>query len=166
MARKPLTIFDRKLRMIISSNIKRLMGDMTQAQLSDLTGIPQSTLSGYIAERSTPHPDQVQRLADTFGVPKSAIDPRFDTEQTELTNLKISPQARQVITSMNKLNSLGQDKVVDYADDLTHNSQYSKLQEAPVEYKVAAYDGNLSDEDRDAIIKMVKEIEDDEDEQT
>lgn len=49
MARKPLTIFDRKLRMIISSNIKRLMGDMTQAQLSDLTGIPQSTLSGYIA---------------------------------------------------------------------------------------------------------------------
>lgn len=73
-----------------------------------------------------------------------------------------SPKITKVITSMNKLNSLGQDKVVDYADDLTHNSQYSKLQEAPVEYQVAAYDGNLSDEDRDALIRRVKELEQEE----
>lgn len=54
MPRNKLSKFDRELREIISENLKKYAGHLTQGQLSDLTGIPASTLSGYFSMRSTP----------------------------------------------------------------------------------------------------------------
>lgn len=77
MPRAELTDFDKKIRKQISENLKRLTKHLTQYQLSDMTGIPASTLSGYFAERSTPDPARVQIIADALGVSKDKIDPRF-----------------------------------------------------------------------------------------
>lgn len=80
MPRNKLSKFDVSLRQQISSNLKRLCENMTQAQLSELTGIPESTLSGYFAMRSTPNAGTVQKIADALHVNKSDIDPRFSTD--------------------------------------------------------------------------------------
>lgn len=77
MPRTELTVFEKAVRKIIAHNLKRLTKGMTQYQLSERTGIPQSTLSGYFAERSTPDPGRVQKIADALGVSKEEIDPRF-----------------------------------------------------------------------------------------
>lgn len=77
MPRTELTIYEKAVRKIIAENLKRLTKGMTQYQLSEKTGIPQSTLSGYFAERSTPDPGRVQRIADALCVSKEEIDPRF-----------------------------------------------------------------------------------------
>ncbi len=77
MPRTELTIFEKAVRKLIAENLKRLTKGMTQYQLSERTGIPQSTLSGYFAERSTPDPGRVQKIADALGVSKEEIDPRF-----------------------------------------------------------------------------------------
>ena len=79
MTRNKLSEFDKRLRAEISANLKRYTGQMTQGQLSALTGIPASTLSGYFAERSTPSAGNVQKIADALGIDKSDIDPRFST---------------------------------------------------------------------------------------
>ena len=53
---------------------------MIKSQLSDLTGIPESTISGYFAMRSTPNAGNVQKIADALSVKKSDIDPRFSPD--------------------------------------------------------------------------------------
>ena len=84
MARNKLSPLDIKVREDISNNLKRLAHGRTQQQISDETGIPVSTLSGYFAKRSTPNAGAVQKLADYFGVNKSDIDPRYGTSPQNL----------------------------------------------------------------------------------
>ena len=82
MARSKLSVFDMRLRETISSNLKRLTNGMTQEDLSNLTGIPQSTLSGYFAKRSTINVGNLQKIADALNVSKEDIDPiRFKSQQ-------------------------------------------------------------------------------------
>ena len=80
MPRNKLSKFDKSLREQISNNLKRFCENMTQSQLSDLTGIPESTISGYFAMRSTPNAGNVQKIADALSVKKSDIDPRFSPD--------------------------------------------------------------------------------------
>ncbi|WP_418521048.1 helix-turn-helix domain-containing protein [Megasphaera massiliensis] len=80
MPRNKLSKFDRELREIISENLKKYAGHLTQGQLSELTGIPASTLSGYFSMRSTPNAGNIQKIADALGLNKSDLDPRFSSE--------------------------------------------------------------------------------------
>ena len=80
MPRNKLSHFDRNLRKRISENLKKYAGHLTPYQLSDMTGIPASTLSGYFSMRSTPNAGAVQKIADALNVNKSDIDPRFLTK--------------------------------------------------------------------------------------
>ncbi len=61
----------------ISKNLKRLSEGKTQAEISQHTNIPTSTLSGYFAERSTINPENTEKLATFFNVSLEKIDPRF-----------------------------------------------------------------------------------------
>ncbi len=75
--RHELSPFERNIRRIIAQDLKIACQGMTQNDLAVRTGIPNSTLSGYFAERSTPSPGNVQRIANALGIHKSDIDPRF-----------------------------------------------------------------------------------------
>lgn len=63
----------------ISININELLNHTgtKQVELSKNTGIPTSTLTGYVKGTSMPIPGNVQKIADFFNVEKSAVDPRF-----------------------------------------------------------------------------------------
>lgn len=63
----------------ISVNINELLNRTRtkQVELSKYTGIPTSTLTGYVKGTSMPIPGNVQKIADFFNVEKSAVDPRF-----------------------------------------------------------------------------------------
>jgi len=82
--RHELSPFERNIRRIIAQNLKIACQGMTQNDLAVRTGIPNSTLSGYFAERSTPSPGNVQKIANALGIHKSDIDPRFG--HSELAN--------------------------------------------------------------------------------
>ena len=77
MARPPLNNFEKQLRKEISDNLKRITRGRTQAQISQMTGIPASTISGYFSQRSTIKEENVKKIAKAFGVPEIEIDPRF-----------------------------------------------------------------------------------------
>ena len=97
MARATLSTFDKHLRQTISANLKKYMGDMTQAELSEISGIPTSTISGYVAMRSTPTAGNVERLASVLNVKKSDIDPRFNSSILESPNLQFLPIEKHTI---------------------------------------------------------------------
>lgn len=79
MARGSLTPQEIENRETISKNINRLIEEknVTQVDISNHTGIPKSTITGYVKATSTPNSGNIQKLADYFEVPKSSIDPRF-----------------------------------------------------------------------------------------
>lgn len=87
MPRNKLQDPEKVARHNISINLKRLSHGLTQKDLSELTNIPASTLSGYFAERSTPNAGALQKIADALHVDKSEIDPRYRTESKQIDNL-------------------------------------------------------------------------------
>lgn len=89
MPRNQLSDFDKQLRKQISENLKLHSKGLTQYEISNLTGIPASTISGYFAMRSTPNAGNIQKLASALGVTKADLDPRF-TEQN--FSSKIQPE--------------------------------------------------------------------------
>lgn len=109
MPRNKLSKFDKSLREQISTNLKKYTENLTQYQLSDMTGIPVSTLSGYFAIRSTPSAGNVQKIADALHVKKSDIDPRFssdflnsnkDSELTEKDEREIESDLEDMMNSV------------------------------------------------------------------
>ncbi|WP_424685104.1 helix-turn-helix domain-containing protein [Enterococcus sp.] len=94
--RKALSPYDIDLRKVISSNLKRLTKTrgLTQMDLAEKTGIPQSTLSGYFAERSTINFKNLEIVANFFKVDKSEIDPRYGNngfQSGTVTHTKLEP---------------------------------------------------------------------------
>ncbi|MFX3677748.1 helix-turn-helix transcriptional regulator [Streptococcus suis] len=77
--RGKLTPQEIELMSVISANINRYLTEQNKKQidLSRGTGIPPSTLTGYVKGTSLPIPGNVQKIADYFGLKKSDIDPRF-----------------------------------------------------------------------------------------
>ncbi len=78
MPRNKLSVFERAARESISANLKNCMHGMTQAELSKKTGIPITTLSGYIRKKSTPNAETLEKLASALNVKISDIDPRYE----------------------------------------------------------------------------------------
>lgn len=137
MPRNKLSKFDRELREIISENLKKHAGHLTQAQLSEITGIPASTLSGYFAMRSTPNAGNVQKIADALHLQKSDIDPRFSPEFLKTGTLKYK------ITAV-ELTAKDEREIESDLEDMM-NSMVS-----------AAYDGQDNIEDIEAFKATIK----------
>lgn len=96
MARKPLSAEDREIRKIIAANLKRITHGYTRAQVSDMTGIPTSTLSGYFIEKSTISKENAEIIANKFGVDKADIDPRY-SRKYDLIDLK-----KEIVEELNE----------------------------------------------------------------
>lgn len=122
--RGKLTPQDKKDMKVFSANLNSILSDRNckQAELSRATGIPPSTLTGYVKGTSLPIPGNVQKIADFFGVPKSTLDPRFVTANPviysvvgESWNNPISPTS-SIQTIYDELKPPRQDKVLNYAE--------------------------------------------------
>ena len=123
MPRNRVTPFDIKIRKTIAANIDKFLKirGFTQDKLSDLTGIPQSTLSGYMRATSTPDCGQIQKIAFALGVQKSDIDPIRFTEQTE--KLAISDDGLRMAELFNSLSPEDQKFALKFASFLLEQSK-------------------------------------------
>ena len=78
--KRKITIFERMAREEIAKNIKTYMalrGKISQKKLSELTGIPASTIANYSNMSSTPAPEAVKKIAKALDVAPEDIDPRL-----------------------------------------------------------------------------------------
>lgn len=124
MPRNKLSKFDKELRAQISANLKKYTDGITQYELSEMTGIPVSTLSGYFAMRSTPNAGNIQKIADALHIDKSDLDPRFSNsilkndanEEPELNRRDEREIASDLEDMMNSISSAafeGEDDIED-----------------------------------------------------
>lgn len=103
-----------------SSKLNDLLNETStkQVELSKATGIPPSTLTGYVKGTSLPIPGNVQKIADYFGLMKSDIDPRFAPRKKK-HELKIptSPLVNKITKTVVELNVPRKQQVLDYATE-------------------------------------------------
>ena len=114
--RGKLTPQDKEDMKVFSANLNSILSDRNckQAELSRATGIPPSTLTGYVKGTSLPIPGNVQKIADFFGVPKSVLDPRFVTNNSMVDDPSSNTSSIQTI--YDQLEDDRQKKVVTYAE--------------------------------------------------
>lgn len=104
-------------RRIFSINLSRLMSDqnISRADLSEKLQIKYSTLCEWLSAKKYPRIEKIEALAAFFGVPKSAlIEEARDLKDTKL------------LDCFHKLNEAGQDRLIEYADDLANMDKYKK----------------------------------------
>ena len=137
--RGKLTPKDLEYMKIISNNISKLIKECNykQIDLSKSTGIPPTTLSGYISGTSLPIAGNVQKIADFFHVQKSDIDPRFDTNDVAQSSNTTISEIKDVVLN---LNTNRQQVVLDIAKAQLKEQQEEEkktvVKEATTEYKV------------------------------
>lgn len=114
--RGKLTPQDKEDMKVFSANLNSILSDRNckQVELSRATGIPASTLTGYVKGTSLPIPGNVQKIADFFGIPKSVLDPRFATSDSN-TN-ESSSNTSQIQSIYDELTPPRQNKVLTYAE--------------------------------------------------
>ena len=137
--RGKLTPRDLEYMKIISNNISKLIKECNykQIDLSKSTGIPPTTLSGYISGTSLPIAGNVQKIADFFHVQKSDIDPRFDTNDVAQSSNTTISEIKDVVLN---LNTHRQQVVLDIVKAQLKEQQEEEkktaVKEATTEYKV------------------------------
>ncbi|WP_057527682.1 LexA family transcriptional regulator, partial [Streptococcus pneumoniae] len=114
--RGKLTPQDKEDMKVFSANLNSILSDRNckQAELSRATGIPPSTLTGYVKGTSLPIPGNVQKIADFFGVPKSVLDPRFVTNNSMVDDSSSNTSSIQTI--YDQLEPPRQGKVLTFAE--------------------------------------------------
>lgn len=129
MARGELTPQDIEIREKISRNINQLIIErgVTQVDIHNHTKIPKSTLTGYVKGTSTPNAGNVQKLADFFNVPKSVIDPRFNSQIQNLTPVRrlLSIPVLGTITCGDPI--LAHENIESYIDEVEENLPSGEL---------------------------------------
>ncbi|HFI0147674.1 TPA: helix-turn-helix transcriptional regulator [Streptococcus suis] len=139
--RGKLTPQEIELMGVISANINRYLTEQNKKQidLSRGTGIPPSTLTGYVKGTSLPIPGNVQKIADYFGLKKSDIDPRFKSTRPSIST---TPPNSPVATISDKVVYLDQElKEPRHSRWISHGEQLLKEQaiENTVEESQAIY---------------------------
>lgn len=130
--RGKLTPQDKEDMKVFSANLNSILSDRNckQAELSRATGIPPSTLTGYVKGTSLPIPGNVQKIADFFGVPKSVLDPRFATNNSMVDDPSSNTSSIQSI--YDQLEPPRQGKVLTYAErqlNEQRNEEETKINE-------------------------------------
>ena len=101
--KRKITIFERMAREEIAKNIKTYMalrGKISQKKLSELTGIPASTIANYSNMSSTPAPEAVKKIAKALDVAPEDIDPRL----VNIEEMKNVIQNSKQISNLEKRN--------------------------------------------------------------
>lgn len=132
---------DQEYMVIISQNINRLLSEnnVTQARLSRGTGIPASTLTGYVKGTSLPIVGNIQKIADYFSIEKADIDPRFSTKPPKPSPAPQSPTdelTEQILETVRDLSQEGKQSVLSYAREVLEREEDEAALAEPELFKI------------------------------
>lgn len=117
----------------------RLKNGITQKKLADLLNTSQQNIAQYESGKRKPKIETLHKIAHALNVPVTEL---VESDVLQLTNDIIdlfsdpniisedltpaSPQEHYLISKFRELNEKGQNKVVDYAEDLSKAKEYTK----------------------------------------
>ena len=189
MGRGTLTPQEEELKKVISNNIRTKIKEegISQAEFARRSGIPPTTLSGYIKGVTRPNAGNLQKISDTLGLLKSDIDPSYKQgcsledwnnnkkqshlvkKITEISSQLEEPRQKIVLeTATNQLDEQNQEKkkeskIVSIKNEQEKFDLADLVDDSKVDWdKWVSFDGRpLTDEVKEAMKKALgKELED------
>lgn len=125
------TKYERQSRERISYLITKYC-DGSQQQLADKTGVGKASISQYINGKNVPSNITAKKLCKPFGINPAWIM-GFDVPRTaseaEPSSTALNEPEEKLLTHYRNLNEEGQEKLVEYAEDLEASGRYIKNNE-------------------------------------
>lgn len=115
---------DKEQKEIFAYNINRLLAyyHKTQKEVADAIEVSPQTFNTWVQAIALPRMGKVQRLADYFRVPKSAlIDPISEPTDLQLT---LSPDQEELLSYYDQLNSEGKAEALKQVSNLAKIKDY------------------------------------------
>ena len=153
----------------------RLSRNLSQEEFASLLGTSKQVISRYETGQRIPKITTVQEYADKLNTPLSSLlpsekDPAWSDMvaedagpyilHNEAEGIILPPDEYRLIISYRSLNKDGQEKIVDYIDDLVSSGKYIDSHETECEKNLRP---NVTDEEIERalhIAKMITEIAD------
>lgn len=116
-----------RIRLNLLSSMEQ--ANINQVQLAEKLGISKGTVNNWARGNNSPDVDMVPKICKVLGI--SVLDlyspTKFEPQEGKKNAPLYSSRAeKQLITLHRKLNSEGQEKLLDYADDLVSSGKYIK----------------------------------------
>lgn len=144
MGRGTLTPQEEELKKIISNNIRTKIKEegISQAEFSRRSGIPPTTLSGYVKGITRPNAANLQKISDTFGILKSDIDPSYkkgysleEWRRDQIIPTEEYPIIDETVEAMKQLDEARQQVVLATANVQLKEQNDSKAKVIPMKKK-------------------------------
>lgn len=115
---------DDEQKKIFSKNLSNILNqhNKTQKEVADAIGVSPQTFNTWIQGIAIPRMGKVQLLADYFGIIKSDLIESKSGFVHENDNFPT--QKQEIMKYYDTLNSLGKEKLHEYAEDLSCNPKY------------------------------------------
>ena len=105
-------------------SLYRKQQNMTIDELVEKSGVPKGTINKIISGTTkAPTLENIRSIAYALG---KTLDDFDDTPQKQKNSPPLSDGETQLVTLYRQLNTEGQSKLVDYADDLVTSGKYIK----------------------------------------
>lgn len=131
--------------------------ELTQRQFADLIGAKHNSVSNWENNQNKPDPDTIEKICGVLDISPSYL---LGTKKPQPT---ISEFEKVLLSYYNQLNDLGKEKLIENAEDLTHNIKYSNVVELPkidsIEGEkdylkpIAAHNDNQNEPEQQQLIK-------------
>ncbi|WP_283608605.1 helix-turn-helix domain-containing protein [Faecalispora anaeroviscerum] len=116
---------------ILSENIKRYRNQkgLTQAELGKLIEKAPSVIANWEAETNRPDVDSIAKMLEIFEIDANTFlgwNAKNSPAPAEAETGELNKQEQTLIHNYRALNDEGQEKLLDYSDDLVSSSKYTK----------------------------------------
>lgn len=119
---------DNEYKKIFSRNLNKYMNlnGKNQIDLINDLGLNRSAVSTWCNGTRLPRMDKVQLLANYFGINRSDLIEDKPADDSSSASSQLTPSVKKIIDIMQELNEEGQDKLLEYGDDLLASGKYIK----------------------------------------
>lgn len=119
-------IFTRNLNKFLS------MGNKSQREVAEAINVSPQTFNTWCQGKAIPRMGKIQALADYFKINKSDLVDDKPEQDVSSAFSQLTPPVQKIIDIMQELNEEGQDKLLEYGDDLLASGKYIKSDEDAV----------------------------------
>lgn len=117
--------FERKVNDTVAKNLSHMLKlrGMTQFELASRMEVSTATISNWCNGVKLPRMDKIDKICAILRINRSdLIEDKPADNKDELLTLRV----RKIINLMQELNEEGQDKLLEYGDDLLASGKYIK----------------------------------------
>lgn len=116
---------EQEIRIALAGKLQRFRkrAGLTTAEVGSKVGKSDKTVSGWEHGRGQPDADTLFQLCELYGIKNIA---EFFTDDVASVMSSLSDREEKLLSAFQQLNEEGQDKIIDYIDDLVQSGKYNK----------------------------------------